>query len=129
MTIVMAGICFLLAATAAYGQEKDFYDNYLATRSKGIARGFAQKYRLDKAGQEQVEKTFTAYYRAVDALRNSPGNKPQKDASYREIVRNRDNALKGILPPNQWKKYESDMAGRASDSLAIYHQRETLQKQ
>ena len=56
MTIVMAGICFLLAATAAYGQEKDFYDNY-------------------------------------------------------------------------WKKYESDMARRASDSLAIYHQRETLREQ
>lgn len=123
------GICTLLISTTVFSQNKDFYENYIAAQSKGIAHHFAQRYKLDQSRQEQVEKSFIEYYRAIDLLRNSSGSKSQKNASFSEIEKKRDNALKRILPSNQWKKYESDIARRTSDSLAMQYKRETLQKQ
>ncbi|HBL32451.1 MAG TPA: hypothetical protein DDZ96_01355 [Porphyromonadaceae bacterium] len=111
-----------------YSQNRNFLDRYMVSHSKEIAYNMTKKYNLAPVKQEQLERTFIDYYKAIDSLRNSPAGKPEKDAAYQKIVQKRDNKLNEILPDNQWKRYQADKARQASDSLGIVPKKEIPQQ-
>ncbi|MGB8190514.1 MAG: hypothetical protein WCF67_01285 [Chitinophagaceae bacterium] len=103
-------IAFLLIAGAAAVNAQGPQRRTVEERVKMTMEKVTPALALDKTQESRTDSVFSDYYKGMDKIRESmqPGTPPDR-AVFEKAVTERDERLKAILTPEQFKKFKDEV--------------------